>query len=883
MKMKNSETLLQWQEARLLFEKYIDKPITQSVSEINESKTIDNDIKIILLKLVKSQRQDDTLIAEANLSLFNVLKNTQEDLSGQSIMGYKLVEKIGQGGMSCVYKAKRKDAKIQKFAALKLLTYVAEELSEQLKELFTQEQLTLSKLNHPNIISFYHGGLSQNGIPFLVMEYIDNAITIKDYVLDNELSNKKIIKLAIKIADGINYAHQNLIIHKDIKPSNILIDGHNNPKIVDFGIASFTYKNVKLNTKESNIFTPDYASPEQIKNQKIYTNSDVFSLTAVLLELLTKQKPLPKIDVNNYNPKNDENHVQTLLKNTPLHQDLKNIIKKGLASESSQRYQSMQALKDDLENWLLNKPVSATKNSLIYVTKKFIQRHKAVTFVTVSLFASISLGLIFALQQWNKAQNEALKSQQVTQFLVESIQASDPDLTKGKQVSVVELLQNAKLKIQESTFKDDQLKSALKQTIGSALIKVGQYDDAESMLKQILAQDQNNNDARLKLAQLYIQQKQFKKAQDEISVLSNHLPKLSQAHLNGVNQVKSLIFLQKGEFKKAKISIQKVLEAQEKSINNKEVIKSLIILTTILDESGQYELAVDTLQHALKISNEIYGELSTSSTDISLKLAGLLVSVNPIPWKQVMTLYEVTISRMEKLYGKNHPKVAQSYLKFGFILKTNGEFEQALFYANKAQEIALLNFGPDHILTAHTNILISMLNLKNNEIAEAIKQLENALNVYETYYGKDHYETNQTQTTLAAYYIIAKQGDKALKMLLPLLDQQTKQLGSTNKATFYVKLNILKAYNLDEKYEVAIEKGEKYLAMSKKHLGNEQIMTIGIEFTLANSYKKSNNLKKSLSLTQELLGIDFVKNNPGFHKKIALFSYRKFDCIQPKK
>ncbi len=396
--MDNSQTLKNWKEARLLIEKYFDLVIEDALIAIKKDSSIKDAVKNILIKLLESQPQNNTIISDADLSLFEVIKHTEEDLSGKSIGEYKLIKKIGQGGMSCVYKAKRKDTEIQKFVALKLLYSVEEELTEQLKKLFTQEQLTLSKLHHSNIISFYHGGLSQNGIPYLVMEYIDEAQTIRKFVKTNNFSTNAIVILIQQVASALEYAHQNHIIHKDIKPSNILIDQIGTPKVVDFGIASFTTKFTDTGLDFDNIFTPDYASPEQIKNQKLTSCSDIFSLCAVFLELLSDKKPLPKIDTSNYKPKEDTIHIKKLLNQCDINTDLKNIILRGMDLESQNRYQSMGDLIEDLNNWKNLKPVSATPFSKLYKFKLWIKRNKYVALLISILLVTALLFINYRYQ-----------------------------------------------------------------------------------------------------------------------------------------------------------------------------------------------------------------------------------------------------------------------------------------------------------------------------------------------------------------------------------------------------------------------------------------------------------------------------------------------------
>ncbi|MBL4773262.1 MAG: protein kinase [Alcanivoracaceae bacterium] len=870
--MNNDNSIQNWIDAKELFEKLIDQPIAYSLHQVKANKDISGAVKSILINLIESQSSDNTIIDRANLSFFNAIKNMNEDLSGESIGNYQLLTRIGLGGMSNVYKAKRKGSKIQKFIALKLLTSVEGELSDTLKILFEREQITLSKLSHPNIISFHHGGITENGIPFLVMDYIEKALPINQYVIENKLSNIEIIRLIKNVANAINYAHQNLVIHKDIKPSNILIDQLGIPKVVDFGIASFEqvgYESKKSLTAQ--IFTPDYASPEQIKNETITANSDVFSLAALLLALLSQKKPLPNFNSDQFEAHRYIKHIKAVIINANITTDLNCIISKGMNIDVKLRYQSMSSFEDDLDAFLKIKPVSAHRQTKIYFISKYTKRNPGLSLAIMAFIISAIIGVYATVQQKNKAQLEALKAQQVTDFLFESIQNNDPDISKGKEISVKELLLNAKIKIQETSFQDQQLLTALEQTIGSALAKIGQYGDAEKLLKQAISSHSNNFGARISLALLYLKQQYFEEAESQLEFLMTHTESLSSIQHILVAQIEANLLYKQGDFNAAIETINHSinLTTNNQTIDEKQLINSKLILAKILNENGQPHKSIEILNDALILSNKKFTQVSTTSTNISFSIANAYTALDPIPWDKLHEIFIKTIKNQKIIYGKNHPVIAKTYLQYGFALRIFGDVQKASDYAHLARDIAIINFGENHMLTAHVDLLISQLSLLNNDVAAAIRQLKNVLKIYEAHYGASHYETNQTKTTLAAYYIKAGKGKEALHMLLPLYELQKQQFGENNKATIYVKMNILKSYNLSEKYQFAIDEGIKSLSSSQINLGKEHILTIGIQMTLADSYFLNQDFQKTIQLCNNLLSIGLIKNNSRYNQKVT--------------
>lgn len=863
--MKDNHSISLWQQAHDLFESYVDQPIDKSILEIKDDESIPKEIKILVLRLLKSLSNESTIIEEADLSYFDALIDAQIDLSNTNIDDYQLLIKIGEGGMAQVYKAERVNTTIQKFVAVKISTK-QQKLSKALEDLFEKEQLTLSKLTHPNIISFHHGGISTNGIPYLVMEFIENAVNINHFCKNSNLDTNKIVKLVLPILDAIGYAHQQLIVHKDIKPSNILIDQHGKPYLVDFGISSITDQ--QHSSDIPHIYTPDYASPEQYLKKEITTSSDIFSFVAMLLDLLTGKKRTTSITEQQYDYQNDANDIEKILSESTLESDLKNILKKGLQEKVTNRYQSIQELKSDLQNWLMSEPVSATPKTSIYLFQKFIKRNPLSSILVTSLFGAIIFSLSAMFIQKNNAEIEANKSKQVTEFLIESIQSSDPDLTKGKEVSVKELLINAKYKIQETSFDDPLLTSSLQQNIGTALAKLGQYSEAEKLLLEAVSSDQNNIEAHISLAQLYLKQKLYEQSQQQYDLLNKKIEELNTQQIIQLNQIYAEQLTQQAEFDKAIVIINTAIKS--KNINAKQNIESHLILADILDAKGDSQEAVDVLEKTLKISNKANGELSTSSTNISNLLADALTNINPIPYDKLFVIYQQTIEKQIKLYGEKHPLVAKTYLQYGFALKATDKIIESKEIAKKALSIAHQNFGENHILTAHINLLMSQLELLDNNIEKAITLLKQVVSVYENTYGVENFETNQVKTTLALYMLRAGQGKAATRILLSLYDSQKEQLGENHQATLYVVLNLNKAYNLSGDFEKAIDSGESALAISQQHLGEEFIITIGIQTVLAQSYLSVKNHKAAIQLFEPLLNMDLVSKNPAYDKKISL-------------
>ena len=385
MIMKNNMSI--WQQSTELFESLVDFPQEQALNKLNLLEDVSDSVKKRVSKLIKAVNKENKILEVVNSgNVFQQLKSIT-DLTGRTLGNYKITELIAIGGMSYIYKAHRIDSEVQKPVAIKVMSLSQ---TPQTLILFNREQQTLSRLNHPNIVSFLHGGQTDDGIYYLVMEYVEQAIPLDAYIEKKNIDKKTIVCIIKKIANAIKFAHENLIIHGDLKSDNIIVDKDGNIKIIDFGISAFTFKQ---GTNKTNAYTPEIASPEQIKGEEVTTKTDVFSLAATLLQLLVKDSKLPEFSPETYDEKEDEKYVLKVLNESDLDTDLCNILIKALRTDSFKRYFTMFDFAKDLHKWSLNKPISATKHTRSYLFKKFFSRNRllviSVTILTALIFTSV--------------------------------------------------------------------------------------------------------------------------------------------------------------------------------------------------------------------------------------------------------------------------------------------------------------------------------------------------------------------------------------------------------------------------------------------------------------------------------------------------------------
>jgi tetratricopeptide (TPR) repeat protein len=319
--------------------------------------------------------------------------------AGSRLGQYRLTAAIGAGGMGTVYQAVRADREFDQVVAVKILKPGLD--AERIAARFKAERQILATLEHPNIARLIDGGSDAEGLPFLVMEYVDGLPPL-EYCERHALSIADRIRLFLPVCSAVHYAHQRMVIHRDVKPGNILVTADGTPKLLDFGIAKLVEPDGQTHastvTADSGaMLTVRYASPEQVNGEPVTTASDVYSLGVCLYELLTGRSPYPNPDRPApalLRAVSDEEPIAPGVANPALRGDVDNILLKALRKAPAERYGSADQLAEDLRRHLSGLPVLARGDSTVYVAMKFVRRHKALVTAIVLLIASLTAGLI---------------------------------------------------------------------------------------------------------------------------------------------------------------------------------------------------------------------------------------------------------------------------------------------------------------------------------------------------------------------------------------------------------------------------------------------------------------------------------------------------------
>jgi len=368
-----------------------------------------------------------------------------DGLIGTRIGAFRLVRLLGKGGMAAVFLGEREGGDFEQLAAVKVLRRGL--YSELEQRLFQRERRVLAALAHPNIAHLIDGGLTDAGIPFLVMEYVD-GLPVTRHAAEHGLGVRARIELFLTICRTVEAAHRSLVVHRDIKPSNILVTRDGTVKLLDFGIAKLMEDDGDAPTAA--VFTPEYAAPEQLAGKPVTTATDVYALGILLYELLLGVRPGA---VPTRRPSSQAAAAGDMAAATPhvlrrvLRGDLDNILLRALEPEPERRYASAGALADDIQRHLAGRPVEAHPPSRWYRTRKFVQRHRGGVAITAALVLGIlsALGLALwqaniALRQEQAARHEAQRANTVRDFIEKLFEPVTEGVAAAKQPTLSDLV-----------------------------------------------------------------------------------------------------------------------------------------------------------------------------------------------------------------------------------------------------------------------------------------------------------------------------------------------------------------------------------------------------------------------------------------------------------
>ncbi|MEM7355697.1 MAG: serine/threonine-protein kinase, partial [Acidobacteriota bacterium] len=734
---------------------------------------------------------------------------------------YRLLERIGEGGMGVVYRADRDDDEYRKQVAIKLIRWGMDQPAQV--ERFRRERQILAELEHPNIARLLDGGTTAAGAPYLVMEYVAGE-PIDRYCDRHRLGLAARLELFLTVCSAVQHAHQHLVIHRDLKPGNILVTAEGTVKLLDFGIAKLLRPDAGEPTGTLDRFlTLAYASPEQIRGELVGTASDVYSLGVVLYELLTGRRPIapeglgraeaerrilqiePPAPSRVVTPIADEvddaaspediaaaRGLRPQALRRRLSGDLDVIVLMALRKERDRRFRSVDQLTRDLRRHLGGLPIEARKSSLVYRSVKFLRRNRLALAAAIVLVAAL-LAAVISLQQTVRTQQEREKAAELASFLVDLFDASDPAIARGEDLTARQVLDRGAARIRDEFGSRPLLQATLLDTVGRVYRKLGLYDQARPLVEQALENRRRLSQSSLDVGQSLRHLGHLDKAQgrypEAIAAYRESLElthrQLGESHLETAECLNDLALALQivGEVDEARELLRRALAIYRSLLGDEDpfVATVSINLALLFESQGDYAAAEPLMRDALAIDLKTFGDLHPNVADDLNSLALLLQQQGQLGPAQ--DLYQQALTMYRQLLEPDHPQLLASLNNLATVYSDQGELDEA----RRLLEEALGTFEPMR-RQGHPDIAPSLNNLAQvlqyqGRYDEAAALLEEALALRRAAFGDRHFDVAASWHNLAILRFTAGDSTGAEPLFRRALELRRELVGEHHPAT----------------------------------------------------------------------------------------------------
>jgi serine/threonine-protein kinase len=685
---------------------------------------------------------------------------------GRLVGAYRIEREVGHGGMGTVYLAVRADGHFDKQVAVKVLRWG---LGTPMIDRFRMERQILASLEHPNIARLLDGGMTDDGSPYLVMEYVDGE-PLTAWCDRCKLPVRDRLKLFQQICAAMQFAHQHLVVHRDLKPDNVLVDRTATPKLLDFGVAKIVSEQLQdVALTDCRPLTPRYASPEQVQGKPVSTATDVYGLGVILYELLTgipahglteggleellrvvctEDPARPSAAVLQQRMEHPDVALCRAAERgvTPerlvgdLSGDLDAIVMKALRKEPPARYGSAEQLSADVQRYLESRPVLARRHTLRYRIGRFIRRKRAaVAVAAVLLIAFVTFFAVAGLQAI-KIARERDKADRIADFLASVFSHSDPDTARGKNVTARQILDNAAERIDRELSREPEVQARMAVIIGDVYRTLGVLDRALPLAQSGLRIQRDVLHyspielavGKLVLARVHAERGEAAAAEklfEEVIALRAQLLRSDPAQLASALNGLGSLYQGRGNSTAAEPLHRESIEIRRRTGgSDADIANNLNNLGLVLIDLKRYPEAADRLNEALGIYRRTVGDVHQGVASCLNNLAILRRRQGDL--EGAIACYREALDVRIKLHGDLNPSTALVMTNLGSALSDAGYMAEAETLARRGLEIRRKLLPEGHIGIGHSEALLGRLLLDRGNTHEAEPLLRNSVRIF---------------------------------------------------------------------------------------------------------------------------------------------------------
>jgi eukaryotic-like serine/threonine-protein kinase len=704
-----------WRQVEELLDAALDQPPEARVRFLDRC-TAPDEVRAEVRRLLRlSERVEPFLARPATAFAPALLPGARGDSSGgqprvpERIGPYRVLREAGHGGMGTVFLAERDEPRFHQRVALKLAR--GEVAAGSLVRRFIEERQILASLEHPNIARLLDGGITDEGLPWFAMEYVEGT-PLDRYCADRRLGIPERLHLFLLVCDAVQYAHRKLVVHRDLKPSNILVTEDGRVKLLDFGIAKLlaggTGSESEATQTDLRPMTPAYASPEQIRGDAVSTASDVHALGVLLYTLLAGQHPYLK-------PGRQPHEVtRAVLEEEPelpssagpqafgrrLRGDLDTIILAAMRKEPERRFATVDQLAADVRRHLAGLPVGARPDTWRYRTGKFVRRHRAGV-AAAAAFALVAVGYgITVTVHADRVAREAAKTEQVRDFLLSLFAHANPAVTQGREPTASELVAEGARRVAVELHGQPEIQAEMMTTLGQVYVTLGRYQEATEQLEAALA-------------------------------IRRRIHPGPNAAVARTAQVLSDALHFHGRLTEAELLVREVLGMVRQLHGERDwrVGVALNDLGDLLHTRGQLVEAEEQLRAALPILVTSRGLDSHDVARVQRDLANVLRDRGA--FEEAELLYRQALLSLEERLGPMDPITLLTRNEMARLLAETGDHEEAerILLSNLSAYRVLYPAGHPILGTAMRNL--GVLRLRQERPVAAVHALQEALAIYD--------------------------------------------------------------------------------------------------------------------------------------------------------
>ena len=700
---------------------------------------------------------------------------------------YRVLREVGRGGMGSVYEAFRADDDFRKRVALK--TVAPGRAHPGIVPRFRRERRILARLEHRNIAALYDGGVTSTGVPWFAMEFVEGE-PIDEYCRSHNLPLRARLQLLRQACGAVHVAHQNLVVHRDLKPGNILVTADGTVKLLDFGIAKLLAAEENSEDNQQDLtgvdagpFTLAFASPEQLRNDAVTTASDVYALGVVLFGAVTGRHPFRDADTSQSELRR---RIETMAPPASgFGPDLDAVIASAMHKDPARRYASAEQLAEDLRRLDAGLPVHARADSLQYRVQKFARRNPvAVAASTLAVLALITAVVVstrsagVAAAERDRARTEAAKATRVTLFVQDMLRSADPT-SANPNVKVVDALAAAAVRADSALAGEPEVLASVQSAIGLSYMGLGRYDDAEALFRNALALRRARGPVAAAETAASVRHLATVRARRGHNVPAESLFREALAASRSVTPPDSAgiaetlyalsdVVQYRGDLKAAEALLNEALAIQTSlsGATSEPVAATLNSIAIVQGQQGHWAQAESLSRQALSIMRTRRG---ADHPDVASLLNSLAFAVQSQGRSQAAeSLYREAMRIRERSLGPDHPETAWTYMNLGWMLHDTGHFPEAIVEASKVLALRA-KLGDDHPTIGSTLILYGQSQLAVGRVREGEASIRDALRIRERTLPAGHWLIAASRSALGEAVALGGRYAEAEGLLVPAL------------------------------------------------------------------------------------------------------------------